>query len=157
MSDSRTQTTLEHSLQKPLQTSFCYPNKNEGFLEGRLSESRSAVQLAVLVCKQVSEMQYMTKKDQNLDERDDRKRPESGMLNMLNLFNCMNVDIGRCQPWRSTFNAFGVACSLEQSLLQSPFLLTLDMLHLRAVWIIDDHYFSVSGNLCFLLDEFFFW
>lgn len=86
MSDSRTQTTLEHSLQKPLQTSFCYPDKNEGFLEGRLSESRSAVQLAVLVCKQVSEMQYMTKKDQNLDERDDRKRPESGMLNMLNLF-----------------------------------------------------------------------
>ena len=40
---------------------------------------------------------------------------------------CMNVNIGRCQPWRSTFNAFGVACSLEQSLLQSPFPRPLDM------------------------------
>lgn len=66
MSDRCTQ-TLQRSLQKLLQTSVCYPDKNEGLLEGRFLESRSAIQLAVLVCKQVCEMQYITPKDQNLE------------------------------------------------------------------------------------------
>lgn len=43
-------------------------------------------------------MQYMTKKDQHLNERDDRKRPESGMLNMLNMLNLFRLH--ECGHWQ---------------------------------------------------------